>query len=137
VLVRRCAYLAGPRNSWSNRERRRGVRAAVRAHGIEVVELGPFAPRFEAGVQGADIALAADVTAVLAPGDTLGGPSIPVQPLRCVHGARLPAARGSLDGIPLVTRRHLAAVIRQGPPLPPNKVRRVTAPALELLRPAA
>jgi DNA-binding LacI/PurR family transcriptional regulator len=68
---RRCAFLEGPRNSWSNRERRRGLRAAARAHGIEAAELGPFAPRFEAGMQAADVALAARVTAVLAFNDLM------------------------------------------------------------------
>jgi DNA-binding LacI/PurR family transcriptional regulator len=68
---RRCAFLSGPRNSWSNHQRRRGLRAAAPAHGIEVLELGPFAPRFEAGVQGADVALAAGVTAVLAFNDLM------------------------------------------------------------------
>jgi DNA-binding LacI/PurR family transcriptional regulator len=68
---RRCAFLAGPRNSWSNKERRRGIRAATRTYGVEVVELGPFAPHFEAGLQAADIALAANVTAILAFNDLM------------------------------------------------------------------
>jgi DNA-binding LacI/PurR family transcriptional regulator len=68
---RRVAYLSGPRSSWSNRERRRGMRAAARAAAVEVVELGPFAPRFEAGMQAADLVLAADVTAVLAYNDLI------------------------------------------------------------------
>jgi DNA-binding LacI/PurR family transcriptional regulator len=67
---RRCAYLAGPRNSWSNRERRRGLRTAPR-RGLEVVELGPFAPRFEAGMHAADLALAEGVTAILAYNDLM------------------------------------------------------------------
>lgn len=68
---RRIAYLAGPRNSWSNRDRRRGLRAATRAFGVHAVELGPFVPLFEAGLQAADLALAADVTAVLAFNDLM------------------------------------------------------------------
>jgi DNA-binding LacI/PurR family transcriptional regulator len=67
---RRCAYLAGPRNSWSNRERRRGLRAAAR-RGLEVIELGPFAPRYEAGLHAADLALAEGVTAILAYNDLI------------------------------------------------------------------
>jgi DNA-binding LacI/PurR family transcriptional regulator len=63
---RRCAFLSGPRSSWSNKERRRGLRSASRSSGIDVVELGPFAPHFEAGLQAADIAVAANVTAILA-----------------------------------------------------------------------
>ncbi len=65
---RRCVYLNGPRNSWSNRERRRGLKTAAR-RGLEVVELGPFAPRFEAGLHAADLALAEGVTAILAYND--------------------------------------------------------------------
>lgn len=68
---RRAAYLSGPRTSWSNRERRRGMRAASRSTGLEVVELGPFAPRYEAGMQAADLVLAADVTAVMAYNDLI------------------------------------------------------------------
>jgi DNA-binding LacI/PurR family transcriptional regulator len=68
---RRIAYLAGPRNSWSNRDRRRGLRAATRALRVQAVELGPFGPLFESGLQAADLALAADVTAVLAFNDLM------------------------------------------------------------------
>jgi len=68
---RRCAFLSGPKNSWSNKERRRGIRTATRLYGVEVVELGPFAPHFEAGQQAADIALASDVTAIVAFNDLM------------------------------------------------------------------
>jgi DNA-binding LacI/PurR family transcriptional regulator len=68
---RRIAFLGGPRTSWSNRERRRGLRAVTRQLGVEAVELGPFAPQFEAGLQAADLSLAADVTAVLAFNDLM------------------------------------------------------------------
>lgn len=68
---RRAAYLSGPRTSWSNRERLRGVRAAARTAEVELVELGPFVPRFEAGLQAADLVLAANVTAVLAYNDLI------------------------------------------------------------------
>jgi len=67
----RCAYLNGPRNSWSNRERRRGLRAAARQRNVEIVELGPFPPRYDGGVQAADLAVAADVTAILAYNDVM------------------------------------------------------------------
>lgn len=67
----RVAYLSGPRASWSNRERRRGMRAAAKTSAIEMVELGPFAPRFEAGLQAADLVIAADVTAVIAYNDLI------------------------------------------------------------------
>lgn len=66
---RRCAYLGGPRASWSNQARKRGLREAAELHGIEVVEFGPFPPVFEGGLQGADLALAADATAIIAYND--------------------------------------------------------------------
>ena len=68
---RRIAFLSGPRTAWSNEERRAGLARAVAEHSIEVVELGPFAPRFEGGLQAADLALAADVTAVMAYNDIM------------------------------------------------------------------
>ena len=67
---RRVAYLSGPRASWSNRERRRGLRRAAR-HGMEIVELGPFAPRFEGGPHAADLAIAEGVTATIAYNDLM------------------------------------------------------------------
>lgn len=67
---RRIAYLTGPRASWSNRERRRGLRRAAR-QGIEIVELGPFAPRFDGGSHAADLALAEGVTAIIAYNDLM------------------------------------------------------------------
>ncbi len=68
---KRAAYLSGPRASWSNRERRRGMHGAARSTGLEIVELGPFAPRFEAGLQAADLVLATGVTAALAYNDLI------------------------------------------------------------------
>jgi DNA-binding LacI/PurR family transcriptional regulator len=67
----RIGYLAGPVQSWSNKERRRGLRLAARTHKLETTELGPFAPTFEAGQHAADLALAADVTAVIAYNDLI------------------------------------------------------------------
>lgn len=67
---RRVAYLNGPRASWSNRERRRGLRRAAK-HGMEIVELGPFAPRFEGGPHAADLAIAGGVTAIVAFNDLM------------------------------------------------------------------
>jgi DNA-binding LacI/PurR family transcriptional regulator len=68
---RRCAYLSGPRNAWSNRERRRGLRAAIKSNPIDLVELGPFEPKFEGGIQGTDLALDAGVTAIVAFNDLM------------------------------------------------------------------
>lgn len=68
---RRCAYLSGPRNAWSNQERQRGLRAAVASHAMEIVELGPFEPKFEGGIQGTDAALDTGATALLAFNDLM------------------------------------------------------------------
>jgi DNA-binding LacI/PurR family transcriptional regulator len=68
---RRCAYLNGPASSWSNRERRRGVRTAAAKAGLSTVDLGPFEPKFEGGVQAADLALAQGVTAIIAFNDLM------------------------------------------------------------------
>ncbi|MBO2449587.1 LacI family DNA-binding transcriptional regulator [Actinomadura barringtoniae] len=66
---RRCAFLGGPRDSWSNRQRRRFLEAGCAARGIELVELGPYEPRFSGGFRAADEVLAANVTAVFAYND--------------------------------------------------------------------
>ena len=66
---RRCAFLAGPRRSWSNQQRLRGLRAAAEAADAEIVTIGPVAPQFEGGVNAAEQVLASDVTAVLAYND--------------------------------------------------------------------
>jgi DNA-binding LacI/PurR family transcriptional regulator len=66
---RRCAFISGPRRSWSNQQRQRGLRVAAAHHGIEVVGLGPVAPQFQSGVQLADEVLRAGATAVLAYND--------------------------------------------------------------------
>lgn len=65
---RRCAYLSGPASSWSNRERRRTVRSARH---MSVTEFGPFEANFDAGVQGADLAVASGVTATIAYNDLM------------------------------------------------------------------
>jgi LacI family transcriptional regulator len=67
----RIAYLGGPRASWANSERRGGLAAAAAEHHLDLVELGPFAPRYECGLQAADLALAADVTAIMAYNDVM------------------------------------------------------------------
>jgi DNA-binding LacI/PurR family transcriptional regulator len=66
---RRAAYLAGPRGSWSDQQKRRAYEAACAKHGIDVTVLGPFEPRFPGGYRAADEALAAGVTAVFAYND--------------------------------------------------------------------
>jgi LacI family transcriptional regulator len=66
---RRVACVAGPRTSWSNRDRVRGLRAATAAAEMELVLVGHFPPQFEGGVAAADLVIAADVTSVVAYND--------------------------------------------------------------------
>jgi DNA-binding LacI/PurR family transcriptional regulator len=68
---RRIAYLGGPRGAWSNRERLRGLRTAVRKHALRLIELGPFEPKFEGGIEGANPAIEAGVTAIVAYNDLM------------------------------------------------------------------
>jgi DNA-binding LacI/PurR family transcriptional regulator len=65
----RCVFVSGPRRSWSNQQRRNGLKAAVRDHGTDVVTIGPVAPQFESGVSAAEQVLATGATAVLAYND--------------------------------------------------------------------
>jgi LacI family transcriptional regulator len=67
----RIGFIGGPADSWSNRERRRGLRAEARARSLDIVEFGPFAPHFEGGQHAADLAVAAEVTAVVAFNDLM------------------------------------------------------------------
>ncbi|WP_349497477.1 LacI family DNA-binding transcriptional regulator [Crossiella sp. CA-258035] len=68
---RRVVFLSGPDTSWSNRQRRKGLRAAAPEHGLTVTELGPFPPRYEGGVAAADEALRAEPTAIIAYNDVM------------------------------------------------------------------
>jgi DNA-binding LacI/PurR family transcriptional regulator len=65
----RCAFLSGPKRSWSNQQRLRGLRAAAQAAGVQIVTIGPVAPQFQGGVQAAEQVLASGATAVLAYND--------------------------------------------------------------------
>ncbi|WP_369794571.1 LacI family DNA-binding transcriptional regulator [Kutzneria sp. 744] len=67
----RIAFLNGPRTSWSNKERRRGLRIAVQRHDVDLVDMGPFPPRYEGGLQAADLAMAEKVTAIVAYNDIM------------------------------------------------------------------
>lgn len=67
----RCAYLAGPPNSWSNRQRRSAIRASCRRRGMSYTEMGPFEPRFESGIRAADPLIAAGATAVIGYDDVI------------------------------------------------------------------
>jgi LacI family transcriptional regulator len=66
---RRVAYVAGPRSSWSNGQRERGLRSTAEATGVELAHLGHFPPTFDGGVAAADLALASGATAVIAYND--------------------------------------------------------------------
>lgn len=68
---RRCAYLGGPRNAWSNRQRLRGLHTSAKSHALELLELGPFEPKFEGGIQGTELALKAGATVILAYNDLM------------------------------------------------------------------
>jgi DNA-binding LacI/PurR family transcriptional regulator len=84
---RRCAFLSGPRQAWSNRERLRGLHGATRAHGLDLIELGPFEPKFEGGVEGADLALDVGATAIVAFNDLM---ALGVLRTLAAHGVRVP-----------------------------------------------
>ena len=84
---RRCAYLGGPRHVWSNRERLRGLHAATRAIAFELQEFGPFEPKFEGGIQGADRALDARATAIVAYNDLM---ALGVLSRLAARGVRVP-----------------------------------------------
>ena len=66
---RRVAYVAGPRASWSNRDRLRGLRSATGSFGMELLEIGNVAPTVDGGTAVADLVAASPVTAVLAYND--------------------------------------------------------------------
>jgi LacI family transcriptional regulator len=68
---RDCVYLAGPRPSWSNRQRQKALRAAAERLGMKVIVLGPFEPSYEAGLRAADEALAQAPTAIVAYNDLI------------------------------------------------------------------
>ncbi|MGO1052578.1 LacI family DNA-binding transcriptional regulator [Crossiella sp. CA198] len=68
---RRIAFLSGPDTSWSNTQRRTGLRAAAPKHGLTVTELGPYPPRYEGGVAAAEDVLGRGYTAVIAYNDVM------------------------------------------------------------------
>jgi DNA-binding LacI/PurR family transcriptional regulator len=68
---RHCVYLAGPRASWSNRQRQKALGVATRRLGMGATVLGPFEPRYEGGLRAADQALAESPTAILAYNDLI------------------------------------------------------------------
>ncbi len=109
---RRITHLAGPAASWAGEQRLRGLRAAAPACGVEAVELGPFPPTFQGGVQAADLALARGVTAVLAFNDLM---AVGVMNRLAARGVAVPAEMSvvgfddiemsSMTAVPLTTVR--------------------------------
>jgi DNA-binding LacI/PurR family transcriptional regulator len=65
------AYVEGPSWSWSNRQRLESFAAAIRELELDGVVMGPYPPRFEGGVQAADIAVARGATAIVAYNDLM------------------------------------------------------------------
>jgi LacI family transcriptional regulator/LacI family repressor for deo operon, udp, cdd, tsx, nupC, and nupG len=105
---RRIAYLSGPEHSWSNGARLRGLRASAAATGVTALELGPFSPQFEAGLQAADLALASGVTAVLAYNDLM---ALGVLHRLAARGVRVP------DHLSVVGFDDIAMAAMATPPL--------------------
>jgi DNA-binding LacI/PurR family transcriptional regulator len=68
---RRVAWVGGPRTSWSNRDRMRGLRSAATTTGIELLPMGHFPPQFEGGVAAADLIIASGVTSVITYNDLM------------------------------------------------------------------
>lgn len=66
---RMCVFVSGPRRSWSNQQRQRGLRAAARTSDVKYEILGPVAPQFQSGVETAEQVLETGATAVLAYND--------------------------------------------------------------------
>lgn len=62
---RSVGYVGGPRSSWSNRERVRGLRVAAKNNDMNLVELGHFAPTFDGGTEAAEGTLISGVSAVI------------------------------------------------------------------------
>ncbi|HEY2818633.1 MAG TPA: LacI family DNA-binding transcriptional regulator [Casimicrobiaceae bacterium] len=81
------AYLGGPARAWSNRERLRGLRAACDANRVRLIEFGAFEPKFESGIEGADLAIDAGATAIVAYNDLM---ALGVLSRLAARGVRVP-----------------------------------------------
>jgi LacI family transcriptional regulator, galactose operon repressor len=97
---RRVAYVAGPRSSWSNGQRERGLRATADAAGVELVHLGHFPPRHDGGVAAADLVLASGASAVIAYNDIV---ALGLMSRLAVRGVPVPAGISVVgcDDIPM------------------------------------
>jgi DNA-binding LacI/PurR family transcriptional regulator len=68
---RSLAYLAGPRDAWSDSERWRALSEHAETAGVRIVRCGPFAPTLDGGPAAADVGLATGATALVAFNDLL------------------------------------------------------------------
>ncbi|MCP9965249.1 LacI family transcriptional regulator [Actinomadura madurae] len=132
---RRCAYLAGPANSWSNRRRRKLLGASCAGRGIELVDLGPYEPRFTGGYRAADEVLAADVTAAFAYNDLV---ALGVLSRLTARGVPVPGEPGSSGGLSIVGVDDVPMASMTNPPLttvaiPVNALSRATAATMHAL----
>ncbi|MGP4028848.1 LacI family DNA-binding transcriptional regulator [Actinomadura sp. 3N407] len=142
---RRCAYLSGPANSWSNRQRRKFIGAACAERGIELVDLGPYEPRFTGGFRAADEVLAAGVTAVFAYNDlvALGVLSRLTARGVPVPGRHVPGETGESEGVSIVGFDDVPMASMTNPPLttvamPVNALSRAAAATMHsMLDPGA
>lgn len=97
---RRIGYAGGPRASFADAERRRGLAVSGHAAGLRIVDLGPYPPYFSAGARIAERALRESVTAVIAFNDLMAlGTLVRLRELRIDVPGRISVA--GFDGIPL------------------------------------
>jgi DNA-binding LacI/PurR family transcriptional regulator len=68
---RSIAYLSGPPELWTDRERWRGLEENATRLGAEIVKLGPFMPTLDQGTAAADVGLGSGATALVAFNDLL------------------------------------------------------------------
>jgi LacI family transcriptional regulator len=104
---RTIAFVAGPATSWSNAERAAGLREAARQSGVELLQTGHFAPRFEGGVAAADLVAASGATAVIAYNDIV---ALGLLSRLAARGIRVPEEISVIgcDDIPMSAMTHPA-----------------------------
>lgn len=64
-------YLSGPEASFTTIDRRESLLAAAARLGVDVLQLGPFEPRYASGLRAADLVLATGRSAVIAYNDLI------------------------------------------------------------------
>jgi DNA-binding LacI/PurR family transcriptional regulator len=65
----RCGFVLADGQSWTISQRAQAVREACSEAEIDLTEFGPYDSEFDSGVQAADLAIAAGVTAIIATND--------------------------------------------------------------------